>query len=211
MWRLHSSPALLITRFLLKCNLVLLSNIIWWTSLAWMSGTLPISIHAPVMLTCHVDAPTCPLSALQRLATLQTQSQCLVSMPVAAQSHRGARSPETEGGRSVRQWVGAGGAETGGVGWWGSLSVLLAFTGSPRIAKFFSNLQLLDVGANHQRGSPRAYPPYHPSLPPHPCTIFSPSGAPSHSGLFTYSCVYLLFHRLRLSRREEASSCENSH
>ena len=75
----------------------------------------------------------------------------------------------------------------------------------PAISKFFSNLQLLDVGANHRRGTPHAYPP--PSQP----SMFNPSGAPSHPSLFTYSCVYLLFYRLRLSWREEASSRENSH
>lgn len=137
-------------------------------------------------------------------------------MPVASRSRRGARSVETEGGLSVLERVGAGRAESGGVRG-GSQSALLAFIGSPCITKFFSNLQLLDVGANHQRGSPRAYLPYQPSLPPHlhtsqtPPPTHPPSRVPSHSRLFTYSCVYLLFHRLCLSQREEASRCENSH
>lgn len=58
---------------------------------------------------------------------------------------------------------------------WGSQSALLAFTSSPRIPKFFSNLQLLDVGANHQRGLPRADPPpYHRSFSPPPYPPITP-------------------------------------
>lgn len=158
----------------------------------------------------------------------EAQSRRLVSMLVAARSRLRARSPETEGGRRAPERVGEGGAHGGGIslcvcmclgGGGASQFLLLAFTSIPHIAKFFSNLQLLDVGANHQRGLPRAYLPYHPSLPlnhpsqhpPPPPPTFSPSGGPSHPGLFIYSCVYLLFHRLRLSRREEESGCENSH
>ncbi len=69
--------------------------------MAWMRGTLPVSIQAPAMLTCHLDAPTCPLSALQRLATLQTPSQHLISMLVATRSRCGARSLKSEGGQSM--------------------------------------------------------------------------------------------------------------
>lgn len=145
-----------------------------------MSGTLPILIPTLAALACHLDAPTCPLRAPQSLATRRTRSRRLVSMPAATRPAHGARSAETEGGQCVPERVSADGASRqrgGGVGggfqtWAGSgreggrkggaQSEPLAFTGSPRIAKFFSNLQLLDVGANHQRGSPRAYPP-----PPH--------------------------------------------
>lgn len=147
--------------------------------------------YLPSELSCGVWQPCKP-------------SQRLVSMPVAARSWRGARSAETECGRRVLEWVGAGGAESRGDRGGGSQSTLLAFTGSAHIPKFFSNLQLLDVEANHQRGSPRAYLPYPPPPTPihaPPLPIFSPSGVPSHSSLFTYSCVYLLFHRLCLSWR----------
>lgn len=54
--------------------------------------------------------------------------------------------------------VGGGGGERG--------AGPLAFTSSPRIPKFFSNLQLLDVEANHQRGSPCADSPRRPLPPP---------------------------------------------
>lgn len=57
------------------------------------------------------------------------------------------------------------GSQLGGGGAGGAL---LAFSGSPRISKFFSNLQLLDVEANHQRGSPCADSPRRPSPPPTP-------------------------------------------
>lgn len=194
-----------------------------------MSGTPPILILTLAAVACHLDAPTCPLRAPQSLATRRTWSRCLVSMPAAARPAHGARSAETEGGQCVPERVSADGAlRQGGGGVWdmgrkrerarkgGAQSAPLAFSGSPRIAKFFSNLQLLDVGANHQRGSPRADPPP-PPLSTNPTTtqpqtpISSPSRVPSHSGLFTYSCVYLLFHRLRLCRIGEASPCVNSH
>lgn len=151
-------------------------------------------------------------------------------MPATARPAHGARSAETEGGQCVPERVSAEGASRrgGGSETWagrrrergregGAQSAPLAFTSSPRIAKFFSNLQLLDVGANHQRGSPRADPPSPPLSTTPPTTtqaqtpILSPSRVPSHSGLFTYSCVYLLFHRLRLCRIGRASPGENSH
>lgn len=88
-------------------------------------------------------------------------------------------------------------------------SALLAFTGSLHIAKFFSNLQLLDVGANHQRGSPCAYSPYHPFLPlstahqapqypaipppPHPTPIFSPLwSAVSSRPFHLFMCLFII-------------------
>lgn len=120
-------------------------------------------------------------------------SQRLVSMPVAARSWRGARSAETECGRRVLEWVGAGGVESRGDRG-GSQSTLLAFTGSPRIPKFFSNLQLLDVGANHQRGSPRAYLPYPPkfTLQPPPPYFLPLQSAVSFKPLHLFMCLFII-------------------
>lgn len=116
-------------------------------------------------------------------------------MPVAARSWRGARSAETECGRRVPERVGAGGQRVGETGG-GSQSTLLAFTGSTRIPKFFSNLQLLDVEANHQRGSPRAYLPYPPL--PHPNSRTSPPhflplrSAVSFKPLHLFMCLFII-------------------
>lgn len=78
----------------------------------------------------------------------------------------------------------------------GSQSVLLAFTDSPRIAKFFSNLQLLDVGANHQRGSPRAYLPSHPALcfptTRHPLHQLPLRSAVSSRPLHLFMCLFII-------------------
>lgn len=155
-----------------------------------MSGTLPIAARAQTLQTCHLDAPTCPFSALQCLATLQTRSQHLVSMPVARSI-----SPSN---KVTGDWRWLECRRVGGSGWGGRggcQSALLAFTGSPRIAKFFSNLQLLDVGANHQRGSPCAYPPnhplshhhhQHPSKPPiNILPFFIPIHTPHHPPIFS--------------------------
>lgn len=170
--------------------------------MVWMSGIPPISIQAPAMLTCHLDAPTCPLSspAVSGNPANPVSVSLACRWPLDLGVEQGQRRRNVVG-VCWNELVQAGQrvGETEG----GSQSTLLAFTGSARIPKFFSNLQLLDVEANHQRGSPRAFLPYPPHPPPPihapALPIFSPSRVPSHSSLFTYSCVYLLFHRLCLS------------
>lgn len=98
---------------------------------------------------------------------------------VAAPSRHRARSPETEGGRSVLERVGG----VGGI-------ALLAFTGSPLFAKFFSNLQLLDVVANHQRSSQCAYLPYQPPQLTH---SYPPSSSPPECCLIPASSLIHVF------------------
>lgn len=137
----------------------------------------------PLAYQCHPDPP--PAAADSPI-----NSKSLLCIVAARSPRCHPRSPEPEGGASPDS---CGVVKDGR-----SQPAVLAFSGSLRIAKFFSNLQLLDVGENHQRGSPLASKPFQPPLQ---LSIFFPSGAPSHPGLLTYSCVYLLFHRLRLSCR----------
>lgn len=85
---------------------------------------------------------------------------------------------------------------------------LLAFSGSPRIPKFFSNLQLLDVEANHQRGSPCADSPRRPSPPRISSPLWS---AVSFRPLHLFMCLFIISSAVSESEREEASACENSH
>lgn len=166
--------------------------------------------EAGTSLACRRPLGLCAAQGQRRLKVV---SACLSESARAGRF--GGEAGESETwigiGREVREGAREGKREGG------AQSAPLAFTDSLRIAKFFSNLQLLDVGANHQRGSPRAYPPSPPLSTTPPTTtqpqtpILSPSRVPSHSGLFTYSCVYLLFHRLRLCRIGEASPCVNGH
>lgn len=103
----------------------------------------------------------------------------------------------------------------------GGQSAALAFTGSPRIAKFFSNLQLLDVGANHQRGSPpclSALPPCAP-LPPYPHTDSPPPlhshliplrSAVSFRPLHLFMCLFIISSAVPEPQRGGFSLCEQS-
>lgn len=85
---------------------------------------------------------------------------------------------------------------------------LLAFTSSPRIPKFFSNLQLLDVEANHQRGSPCADSPRRPLLPRISSHLWSAvSFRPPH----LFMSLFIISSAVSESEREEASTCENGH
>lgn len=111
--------------------------------------------RASVSLACRWPLGLCAVQGQRRLKLV---SACWSELAQAGQWDGGVRDVCGERG--------------------GGQSAALAFTGSPRIAKFFSNLQLLDVGANHQRGSPpclSALPPYAP--PPYPHTD-SPTSPP---------------------------------
>lgn len=146
----------------------------------------------PLACQCHPKPPPAfwtPSPWQPHKLKVRVSLTCMV----AARPPWHPRSPEPEGGASR--------SSCGVVKDGRSQSAVLAFSGSLRIAKFFSNLQLLDVGENHQRGSPLASTSFQPQSPPPQLSIFFPSGAPSHPGLLTYSCVYLLFHWLRLSCR----------
>lgn len=164
---------------------------------------MSIFVWALPKLRCHLYTHTCPLGTLQLPEKLRSPKP---------EAHQHARSlsisPSTKVTTDFR-WSECARVSCYRRGKGLEKSVCsISIHRLPAISKFFSNLQLLDVGTNHQRGSPHAYPP---CKPPSQTLHVQPLRSTVSSSLFIYSCVYLLFHCLRLSRREEASSRENSH
>lgn len=73
---------------------------------------------------------------------------------------------------------------------WGN--ALLAFTGSPLFAKFFSNLQLLDVVANHQRSSQPICLTSPPSSPTPILRLLPLQSAVSSRPLHLFMCLFII-------------------
>lgn len=118
-----------------------------------MNGTLPVSVWASAMLNIN---NICPFGTMQRLGALQS-----LKPDTRLHARRWLNLAINQGHLRLKVvWACWHELFEEGCGIGQARPILLAFTGSLCIAKFFSNLQLLDVWANHQRGLRHANPPF---------------------------------------------------